>query len=127
MSTTEPSMTREQKGNPLADPMFGKLYMKVQAVLDKALGTEEEDGAGAGIEADVWLLAEQRDQAQARLAAAQAELEEAVRERTVAESKLARIATHCRQRLDMAIVQSSVSHLCREIQAIISDGKETGR
>jgi hypothetical protein len=53
-----------------------------------------------------------------------AELEEAVRERTAAEAKLADIVTHCRQRLDMAIVQGPVSYLCREILAII--GTETG-
>lgn len=50
---------------------------------------------------------------------AQAELEEAVRERNTAEAQLARIVTHCRQRLDMAIVQGPVSDLCREILAII--------
>ena len=51
-----------------------------------------------------------------------AELEEAVRERNAAEAKLARIATHCRQRLDMAIVQGPVSHLCWDILAIIDAG-----
>lgn len=47
------------------------------------------------------------------------ELEEAVRERDTAEAQLARIAAHCRQRLDMAIVQGPVSDLCRDIVAII--------
>lgn len=54
-----------------------------------------------------------------------AELEEAVRERDAAEMKLATIATHCRHRLDVAIVQDSVSHLCRGILAIIGNDKET--
>ncbi len=43
------------------------LYMEVQQVLDAVLGTEENDGAGAGIVADVQLVAE-------RLLAAEAEL-----------------------------------------------------
>ncbi len=38
-------------------------YWGVQEVLDGALGTEEDDGAGAGIVADVWLVVEQRDAA----------------------------------------------------------------
>jgi NTP pyrophosphatase (non-canonical NTP hydrolase) len=46
-----------------ADPMWYHAYRDVQAVLDKALGPEEEDGAGAGIAADVALLAAQRDAA----------------------------------------------------------------
>jgi hypothetical protein len=59
--------------------MFEQIYMEVQAVLDKALGTGEEDGAGAGIAADVWLLAHQRDEARAlvsQLAAQVAQLTE---------------------------------------------------
>lgn len=57
----------------------------------------------------------------------QAELEEAVRERTTAEAKLAEITTHCRQRLDAAIVQGPVSDLCRGILAIIgSEGESRG-
>lgn len=48
-----------------ADPMWMHAYRDVQAVLDQALGTEEEDGAGAGIAADVALLASQRDAARA--------------------------------------------------------------
>ena len=50
------------------DLMWETAYMDVQAVLDKALGTEEEDGAGAGIAADVALLAGQRDEARAEVA-----------------------------------------------------------
>ena len=57
-----------EPADPLSDPMFGKVYMEIQAVLDKALGTEEEHGAGAGITADVWLLAHQRDEARAQVA-----------------------------------------------------------
>lgn len=40
-----------------AEDMYRKAYFEIDAVLDKALGTEEEDGAGAGIVADVMLLA----------------------------------------------------------------------
>ena len=69
------------------------------------------------------LLAAQRDAAVTRRDAAYGELEEAVRERDTAEAKLAMIATHCSQRLDAAIVQGPVSHLCWDIQAII-DGTE---
>jgi hypothetical protein len=47
------------------DPMFEQAYMDVQKVLDKALGTEEEDGTGGGIASEVWLLAHQRDGARA--------------------------------------------------------------
>ena len=55
-----------------------------------------------------------------------AELEEAVRERNTAETQLARIAAHCRQQLDMAIIQGQVSDLCRDILGIIGSGKEGG-
>lgn len=50
------------------DLMWHQAYMDVQAVLDKALGTEVEDGAGSGIAGDVALLAAQRDQARAEAA-----------------------------------------------------------
>ena len=58
--TTPPDIDR--------DPMWHQAYMDVQAVLDQALGTEEEDGAGGGIAGDVALLASQRDEARAGLA-----------------------------------------------------------
>jgi hypothetical protein len=51
------------------DRMWENAYMDVQRVLDEALGTEEKDGAGSGIAADVWLLANQRDEARVKLAA----------------------------------------------------------
>lgn len=38
--------------------MYEDAYWRVNAVLDKALGTEEEHGAGEGIAADVALLAQ---------------------------------------------------------------------
>lgn len=41
---------------PAGDDMYAKAYFDIQQVLDDALGTEEEDGAGAGIVADVMLL-----------------------------------------------------------------------
>ena len=112
MSTTDPTVADIER-----DPMWYRTYKRVQAVLDEALGTEVEGGEGTA--ADVALLASQRD-------AARRELEEAVRERTTAEAALARIATHCRRRLDTAIVQGPVSDLCRNILDII-DAKETDR
>src|SRR5580704_2891352 len=59
-----------------ADPMWMHAYRDVQAVLDEALGTEEEDGAGAGIAADVALLAAQRDAARAEARQVAARLKE---------------------------------------------------
>lgn len=47
--------------------MYERAYCDVQEVLDEALGTEEEDGAGEGIAADVRLLAAQRDEARAEV------------------------------------------------------------
>jgi hypothetical protein len=47
------------------DPMWEQAYMEVQSVLDEALGSGEDDGAGAGIAADVLLLVAQRDEARA--------------------------------------------------------------
>lgn len=55
----------EPASHRTADPMFEQAYMDVQKVLDKALGTEEEDGTGGGIASEVWLLAHQRDGARA--------------------------------------------------------------
>jgi hypothetical protein len=63
-----------EPADPMSDPMFGRIYMEIQGVLDKALGTEEEDGAGGGITGDVWLLAHQRDEARARVAQLAAQL-----------------------------------------------------
>ena len=103
-----------------ATSMWRHRYVDVQAVLDDALG---DDDGGEGIAQDVALLAAQRDQARRQAAGYVAELEEVVRERTTAEAKLARIATHCRQRLDAVIVQGPVSVLCRDILAIIDDGE----
>lgn len=48
--------------------MWEQTYLDTQKVLDVALGTEEADGAGAGIAADVHLLAVQRDEARANAA-----------------------------------------------------------
>jgi hypothetical protein len=49
-------------------------YQRVQKVLDRALGTEEADGAGEGIAEDVALLAQQRDRARAEVERARAAL-----------------------------------------------------
>lgn len=46
-----------------------KIRLRVEAVLDAALGTEDEDGAGAGLAADVQLLADQRDRLRAQVEA----------------------------------------------------------
>jgi hypothetical protein len=42
---------------PVGDDMYEKAYFEISKALDEALGTEEEDGAGQGIVADVMLLA----------------------------------------------------------------------
>lgn len=36
--------------------MYSRVYFEVNAVLDEALGTEEEDGTGYGLAAEVMLL-----------------------------------------------------------------------
>ncbi|WP_347601367.1 hypothetical protein [Acrocarpospora sp. B8E8] len=43
------------------------LYLEIQQVLDRALGTEEKDGAGAGIVADVALVVDRLANADERL------------------------------------------------------------
>lgn len=48
--------------------VYRNAYGRTEKVLDKALGTEEHDGAGEGQAADVYLLMQQRDQARAELA-----------------------------------------------------------
>ncbi len=51
-----PEIERLQQEASLA---FGpSLYFEIQKVLDKALGTEEVDGAGAGIVAEIAMLAD---------------------------------------------------------------------
>jgi len=65
---------------PPPGEMFEHVYFDVQRYLDEVLGTGEEDGAGAGLEADVRLLGTQRDEARAeitRLRHALAEIENA--------------------------------------------------
>jgi hypothetical protein len=82
-----------ESADPFSDPMFGKTYMEVQAVLDKALGTEEEDGAGAGITADVWLLAHQRDEARAQVAQLAARLKDLTEPGLIPAAGPARVTT----------------------------------
>ena len=70
---------------PPPGEMFEHVYLDVQRYLDEVLGTGEEDGAGAGLEADVRLLGTQRDEARAevtRLRSALAGLEGAINWRT---------------------------------------------
>lgn len=43
------------------------LYLDIQQVLDKALGTDEADGAGAGIVADISLVVERMQAAEAEV------------------------------------------------------------
>lgn len=45
--------------------MYQSAYMSADKVLDRALGSNEEDGAGEGLAADVALLAQHRDEARA--------------------------------------------------------------
>ncbi len=54
--------------SPVGDDMYEKAYFGVQKILDDALGGEEEDGAGAGITADVALLAHRYQEALKALA-----------------------------------------------------------
>lgn len=50
--------------------MYKRAYFAVQEVLDRALGPDEEDGAGEGLAADVALLAHRYDLALKALASA---------------------------------------------------------
>lgn len=47
----------------MPDDRFKQRYFEIAEVLDRAHGTEETDGAGAGIVAEVELLLTQRDEA----------------------------------------------------------------
>jgi hypothetical protein len=75
--------------------MYEIAYWAVEKVLDEALGTEEEDGSGGGIAAEVYLLMEQRNQARAEVARLTAERDaararmEIVYEATISEANLA--------------------------------------
>jgi len=92
--------------------MWEQAYMAVQAVLDKALGTEEEDGAGAGIVADVHLLALQRDEARARLADAREHATVCQAERDEARAEL--------NRTREALVTES-NRTAAELRAVIAE------
>jgi hypothetical protein len=52
------------------EAMYKRAYFGVSDVLDKALGPDEEDGAGEGLVADVMLLAHRYDLALKALEAA---------------------------------------------------------
>jgi hypothetical protein len=54
--------------------------VEVEDVLDKALGPNEEDGAGEGLAADVALVVQQRDQARAEAVELRREVEHAQQE-----------------------------------------------
>lgn len=45
------------------ETMFEKIYNEAQEALDEILGPNEEDGAGQGLVAEIWLIARQRDAA----------------------------------------------------------------
>ena len=47
--------------------MYERAYWDVQKVLDRALGTQVEDGAGMGIAADVALLAQRYEDLKANV------------------------------------------------------------
>lgn len=70
------------------------MYLDIQKVLDKALGTNEADGAGAGIVADIALVADRMRQAEAERDTARAALaeERARHGELVAEMQRARTA-----------------------------------
>jgi len=89
---------------PPPGEMFEHVYLDVQCYLDEVLGTGEEDGAGAGLEADVRLLGTQRDEARAevtRLRSALAELEGAINWRTSCLS-CSRVLDSCAQETERA-------------------------
>ena len=92
MSTTE--QAEKAAADIDRDPMWHRAYMDVQAVLDKPLGAEEEDGAGAGIAADVWLLARQRDEARAQVAQMAARLKDLTEPGLLPAAGPARVSTH---------------------------------
>ena len=58
-----------------ADRMFEDAYISVSKVLDQAHGTDWDSGSEGGIAADVHLLMQQRDEANAALAARDAEIQ----------------------------------------------------
>ena len=110
---------------PCAGDVFAATYEPVSepgtpAEAPPSLGASQ-DAPAAHVSAREGSGASWRERAEA----AEAELEDAVRERTAAEAQLARITTHCRRRLDTAIVQGPVSDLCRDILAIIGTEEES--
>jgi hypothetical protein len=54
----------------MPDDMYQRAYWDIQKLLDEYLGPKEEDGAGQGIVADVYLLAHRYELAIAALRAA---------------------------------------------------------
>jgi hypothetical protein len=60
----------DEHGRLRGDPRYIKdAYWRVSGVLDRALGTEEEDGAGEGLASDVALLAQRYADLRARVLA----------------------------------------------------------
>lgn len=93
------------------------MYLDIQKVLDKALGTNEADGAGAGIVADIALVADRMRQAATERDTARAELaeERARHGELVAEMQRARTEAERRRdeldaltdRLDVAVTHAA--------------------
>jgi len=90
---------------PATPDMYEIAYWAVEKVLDEALGTEEEDGSGGGIAAEVYLLVEQRNQARAALAAAEAE-------RDAYADALAKVTHEFRQVIADEILQRADPDVC---------------
>lgn len=59
--------------------MYEERYWAAQKALDEILGPNEEDGAGEGLVAEIWLVAEQRDEARSEVDRLRTQLAEAQR------------------------------------------------
>lgn len=64
-ATNQPSKLPQV--DTLHECMYSKIYNGASEALDEILGPDEEDGAGEGLVAELWLVAEQRDEARAEV------------------------------------------------------------
>jgi hypothetical protein len=92
------------------------MYLDIQKVLDEALGTHEADGAGAGIAADVAVLAEQKRTAETEVKRLRTALKDAADQVAASDIDAANTA------VDLDQTKARVRALLASMRAAVSSG-----
>lgn len=92
------------------------LYLDIQKVLDEALGTHEADGAGAGIAADVAVLAERKRTAETEVKRLRTALKDAADQMAASDSDQAKAT------IELYQTKARIRELLASMRAAVSSG-----